>query len=270
MRKPIRPGDIMILMPRREPFASEIIRRLKERGVPVAGADRIHLNDQIAVMDLVALGRFVLLPEDDLNLAALLRSPLIDMSEEELFAVAHPRTGTLWSALPQGDARAFLEDCRSWADFVPPFEFYARILSAKGLRKRLLARLGPEADDVIDEFLSLSLSYEALNAPSLEGFLNWLSRGDAEIKRDMERGRDEVRVMTVHGAKGLEADIVILPDTTALPQGPARHGELLFTERGPVFPVSAGLEPIAVRAAKPRRGEARSAEANIGVCSMWR
>ncbi|HEY1630925.1 MAG TPA: double-strand break repair helicase AddA [Rhizomicrobium sp.] len=255
---PIRPGDIMILMPRREPFASEIIRRLKERGVPVAGADRIRLNDQIAVMDLKALGRFVLLPEDDLNLAALLRSPLIDFSEEELFALAHGRDGTLWRALETRAeetanftlARAFLAECRRRADFAPPYEFYAQALTGDGLRKRLLARLGHEADDAIDEFLSLALSYEMLNAPSLEGFLHWLDRGDAEIKRDMERGRNEVRVMTVHSAKGLEADIVILPDTTALPQGPGGRGDLLYTEQGPVFPVAGDIAPEAVRRAK--------------------
>ncbi len=118
------------------------------------------------------------------------------------------------------------------------------------MRARLLSRLGPEADDAIDELLSLALSYEALNAPSLEGFLHWLAHGDAEIKRDMERGRNEVRVMTVHGAKGLEADIVILPDTTSLPDGPGRHGDLLYTEQGPLFPVAGETAPAAVRAAK--------------------
>jgi ATP-dependent helicase/nuclease subunit A len=254
--KPIRPGDIMILMPRREPFAGEIIRRLKESGVAVAGADRIHLNEQIAVMDLAALGRFALLPEDDLNLAALLRSPLIGASEEELFALAHGRSGSLWSALERDDsaafavARAFLAECRRRADFAPPYEFYARALSADAMRKLLLARLGPEADDAIDEFLSLALSYETLNAPSLEGFLHWLARGDAEIKRDMERGRNEVRVMTVHGAKGLEADIVILPDTAGVPQAPGRHGELLYTTNGPVFAVANEIAPQAVLDAK--------------------
>jgi ATP-dependent helicase/nuclease subunit A len=254
----IKPGDIMILMPRREPFASEIIRRLKERGVPVAGADRIRLNEQIAVMDLAALGRFALLPEDDLNLAALLRSPLIDVSEEELFALAHGRRGNLWSELARRAdetasftfASAFLAECRKRADFAPPYEFFARALSADGMRTRLLARLGPEANDALDEFLSLALAYEALNAPSLEGFLHWLERGDAEIKRDMERGRNEVRVMTVHGAKGLEADIVILPDTTTLPEGPGRHGDLLYTEDSVVFPVSNDTAPETVRAAK--------------------
>jgi ATP-dependent helicase/nuclease subunit A len=253
----IKAGDIMILMPRREPFAGEMIRRLKERGVPVAGADRIRLNNQIAVMDLTALGRFVLLPEDDLNLAALLRSPLIDIGEDDLFDLANPRAGTLWAALEMRRdetafvfAHAFLSECRSRADFVPPYEFFARALSADGLRRRLLSRLGPEANDAIDEFLSLALAHEATNPPSLEGFLHWLERGDAEIKRDMERGRDEVRVMTVHGAKGLEADIVILPDTTTIPEGTGQHGNLLYTDKGPVFPVSDPIAPPLVLQAK--------------------
>jgi ATP-dependent helicase/nuclease subunit A len=255
--KPITPGDIMVLMPRREPFASEIIRQLKSRGIAVAGADRIKLPEQIAVMDLIALGRFVLLPEDDLNLAALLRSPLIDISETELFDLAHNRDGSLWSALQEraGEtpfvfAHSFLHEMRARAEYAPPYEFYAHVLSAMGMRKRLLARLGTEANDSIDEFLSLALSYEALNTPSLEGFLHWVERGEVEIKRDMENARNEVRVMTVHGAKGLEADIVILPDTTATPGGSGAHGDLLYTEDGIIFPMNKADAPPAVQAAK--------------------
>jgi ATP-dependent helicase/nuclease subunit A len=89
-----------------------------------------------------------------------------------------------------------------------------------------------------------------MNPPSLEGFLHWLQRGDAEIKRDMDRGRDEVRVMTVHGAKGLEADIVILPDTTTLPEDTGQHGNLIYTEDGPVFPIRNASAPAAVLTAK--------------------
>jgi ATP-dependent helicase/nuclease subunit A len=256
--RPISPGDIMILLPRREPFGSEIIRRLKERGVAVAGADRIRLSEQIAVMDLIALGRFVLLPQDDLNLAALLRSPLVEISEEELFALSHGRTGHLWSELTWRKDElasftrvfAFLSDMRARADYAPPFEFYAHALGTRGLRLKLLARLGSEANDAIDEFLSLAFAYEAANTPSLEGFLHWVERGGAEIKRDMERGRDEVRVMTVHGAKGLEADIVILPDTTTLPEQPGVKGHLLYTEDGALFPLAEAAAPPKVKAAK--------------------
>jgi ATP-dependent helicase/nuclease subunit A len=249
----IKPSDIMILLPRREPFGSEIIRRLKERDIPVAGADRIKLTEQIAVMDLIALGRFVLLPEDDLNLAALLRSPLAGLSEDDLFALCHAREGTLWKEVSQrreefAEAYAFLAEARSHADQSPPFEFYARALT--GGRRKLLKRLGTESNDAIDEFLSLALAYEHANTPSLEGFLHWIERGGAEVKRDMERGRNEVRVMTVHGAKGLEADIVILPDTTSLPDNPATKGHLLYTEDGVLFPLSDIAAPDKVKLAK--------------------
>ncbi len=266
---PIRPGDIMILMPRREPFASEIIRRLKETNIPVAGADRMKLTDQIVVMDLIALGRFALLPEDDLNLAALLRSPLIDVSEDELRDLAHSRKGTLWEELRarRGDVASFargddlLSEMLSRADLSPPYEFYMHALVAREARQKLLARLGPDAADALDEFVSLALAYEQLHTPSLEGFLHWLERGEAEIKRDMERGRDEVRVMTVHGSKGLESDIVILPDTMTLAQGAGRHGEFLFTKSGDVvFPMKNEDAPRAVLAAKAEADEAAQRE----------
>ncbi|HEY5048999.1 MAG TPA: double-strand break repair helicase AddA [Rhizomicrobium sp.] len=261
--KPIAPGDIMVLMPRREPLASELIRQLKQRGVPVAGADRIRLKNQIAVMDLIALGRFALLPEDDLNLATVLRSPLVGISDDELLALSNPRQGNLWDELGKRRretalfefAHGILAECLGRADYSPPFEFYAHLLGARGMRQRLLSRLGAEADDALDEFLSLALAYEAVNAPSLERFLHWLERGDAEVKRDMDRGRNEVRVMTVHGAKGLEADIVVLPDTTAAPLAPGQRGVLLHTDDGVFFPLPSGRAPDVVEKAKQKIAE---------------
>jgi ATP-dependent helicase/nuclease subunit A len=265
---PIRPGDIMILLPRREPFGGEVIRQLKLRNIPVAGADRIVLTEQIAVMDLIALGRFVLQREDDLNLAALLRSPLCGLSEEELFALCHGREGGLWrSLLAAKDGHAafeaahiFLSEMLERADYAPPFEFFTHALTRLGKRRDLLARLGTETADAIEEFLSLSLAYERNQTPSLEGFLDWIGRGGNEIKRDMERGRDEVRVMTVHGAKGLEADIVILPDTTGLPEMPWLKGHLLYADGAVLFPASGKDEPAAVAAAKIKAKEELLAE----------
>ena len=255
--KPISPGDIMILLPRREPFGGEVIRQLKLRQVPVAGADRVILTEQIAAMDLMALGRFVLQRDDDLTLAALLRSPLCGLSEDALYALAQSRPADLWSALvaAQGEpeiapTHAFLSEMLALADYAPPFEFYSHALAARGGKAALLKRLGPEAADAIDEFLSLSLAYERSATPSLQGFLDWLERGGTEIKRDMERGRDEVRVMTVHGAKGLEADIVILPDTTSLREPGAREGHLLYPDNDVLFPVPAALAPARVKAAQ--------------------
>jgi ATP-dependent helicase/nuclease subunit A len=254
-KRAIQPRDIMILLPRRQPFGGEVIRQLKLRYIPVAGADRVRLTEQIAAMDLMALGRFVLQREDDLNLAALLRSPLCGLGEEELFSLAHDRKGDLWSVLVSrqsnfATAHGFLAAMLERADYAPPFEFYSHALTALGGREKLLARLGQESADAIEEFLSLTLTHEQGHSPSLEGFLDWVERGEIEIKRDMERGRNEVRVMTVHGAKGLEADIVILPDTTSLPEPPSRKGHLLYHGDGVLFPLSNTDAPEIVKRAK--------------------
>ena len=255
--KPISPGDIMVLLPRREPFGGEVIRQLKRRHIPVAGADRIVLTEQIAVMDLMALGRFVLQRDDDLNLAALLRSPLCGLTEEELFTLCHKRPGTVWQALGErkdelnfAAAHIFLSEMLARADYAPPFEFFSHALVARGKKHELIARLGPESQDAIEEFLSLALAHEGRATPSLEGFLDWVARGNTEVKRDMERGRDEVRVMTVHGAKGLEADIVILPDTTTLPDPPSRKGHLLYQDDGVLYPLALAEAPEVVMQAK--------------------
>ena len=238
----ITPGDIVILVRRRTAFAEEMIRALKLRDIPVAGTDRMVLTDQLAVMDLMALGRFCLLPEDDLNLAAVLKSPLIGLDEDALFDLAYGRTGALWSALERrrperADFTAaydFLFGLRSLADHKPPYEFYAELLGAKGGRRNLIARLGVDANDPIDEFLSLCLEFERSHPPSLQAFLHWVEEGQTIIKRDMDHGRNEVRVMTVHGAKGLEADIVFLPDTCTVPGG--RHDpKLILTDHPKPF-----------------------------------
>ena len=232
--RPVRAGDFMILVRRRTAFVDEVVKALKERNVPVAGVDRMQITDQLAVMDLVAFGRFLLMPEDDLTLAEVLKSPLIGLDDDQLFEIAHNRPRTLWHALrekaatvedgsPFARAYAFLFKWLGRVDYERPFELYAELLGgrgeeARGVRARLVGRLGIEANDPIDEFLNLAMGYEADHAPTLQGFLHWLMAGDAEIKRDLEQsGRDEVRIMTVHGAKGLQAPIVFLPDTMQVP-----------------------------------------------------
>jgi ATP-dependent helicase/nuclease subunit A len=178
-------------------------------------------------MDLMALADALLLPGDDLALASVLKSPLFGLTEEQLFALAYARKGTLRAALRERandlefmDAQARLERHAEWARHHSPFAFYARILGADGGRARVYARLGPEAADALDEFLEHALVYERHEAPTLQGFVAWLRAGETQVKRDMDIARDEVRVMTVHGAKGLEAPIVVLADTTTPPKGP--------------------------------------------------
>ena len=221
----VRPGDLLILVRRRNTFVDQVIAAMKARGVPVAGTDRMVLTEQLPVMDLVALGQFVLLPHDDLNLAVVLKGPFIGLGEDDLFELAHGRKAGLWTELRGraedvdafGAAYLTLSGLLGRADTVPPYQFFAEFLSGGG-RHQILSRLGPESDDPVDEFLARALEFERSHPPSLQGFLAWLAAAGTDIKRDLEAGRDEVRVMTIHGAKGLQAPIVILPDTCTAPK----------------------------------------------------
>ena len=223
-----RSGEFLVLVRQRGPLFEAIIRALKHDGVAVAGADRLILTEHIAVMDLMALADALLLPQDDLALATVLRSPLFGFSDDELFTIAWDRRASLRAALKQkaGEDKKFaaaatrLDELAQGVRRETPFAFYAKLLGAGGARKDFLGRLGVEANDALDEFLNLALDYERRDTPSLQGFVAWLRDARTEVKRDMEIARDEVRVMTVHGAKGLEAPIVILADTMTPPAGP--------------------------------------------------
>lgn len=237
--RPMRAGDILVLVRKRTSgFVPRLTRALKERGVPVGGADLLWLAEQIAVQDLLALADVLLLPEDDLQLAALLRSPLIGFSEEELLALAAGRRGSLWARLaeargqdsPAGRAAEWLAGLMGRADRITPHALFAEVLGEHGGRARLLARLGPDAADALDEFLNAALAHEARHPPSLQHFVHWLRRGGAEIRREQPPG-GAVRVMTAHNAKGLQAPVVILPDTVSRPPNEAgvewdRSGEV--------------------------------------------
>jgi len=226
-RMPMRPGDILVLVRQRGPLFDAIIRALKLAGVAVAGADRLMLTEHIAVVDLMALADALLLPEDDLALAIALKSPLFGFDDDRLFDLAHGRSGSLRAVLAArskdnaayDEADALLRCCAERARHETPFAFFAWLLGPEGGRRKIFSRLGFEAADALDEFLTLALDHERNETPSLQGFLNWLRSADTQVKRDMAIARDEVRVMTVHGAKGLEAPVVILADTTTPPKG---------------------------------------------------
>ncbi|EME68349.1 ATP-dependent exoDNAse beta subunit [Paramagnetospirillum caucaseum] len=265
--RPVRAGDVLVLVRRRGGFVEDLVRELKAGKVEVAGADRMVLTEQMAVMDLMALGNFLLLPEDDLTLATVLKGPLVGLSEDQLFTLAHHRAKDmgLWEALRQGVAdgggvfeAAFrqLSDLLAQADRISPHALYARVLGPLGGRRRLLARLGLEAEDAIDEFMALTLAFERAHPPSLQGFLHWLEAGALEIKRDLEQaGRDAVRIMTVHGSKGLQAPVVFLPDTM---QVPVRSPRLLWLGDGadelPAWPPRAeDMDDVCRRGAEARK-----------------
>ncbi|WP_163847873.1 double-strand break repair helicase AddA [Pseudooceanicola aestuarii] len=219
IQRRVEPGDVMILVRGRNGIFPEIIRACKEQGLPIAGADRLKVGGELAVRDLTALLSFLALPEDDLSLAVVLKSPLFNWGERGLYDLAHDRAGPrLWPELVRREAEfpatvAALRDLREQVDYLRPYDLLSRVLIRHDGRLKFLRRLGEEAEDGIDALLDQALAYERTEIPSLTGFLVWMESDETEIKREVDSAANQIRVMTVHGAKGLEAPVVILPDT---------------------------------------------------------
>ena len=264
----IEAGDVLVLVRRRDDFARALVRRLKGLGVPVAGLDRLYLTEQPAVQDLLALCDTLLLPEDDLSLACVLTSPLGELSDDDLMQLAIGREGSLWSALrsraPERPSwmrsLAFIEAMLRRVDYITPHALLVEALGPLGARARLLGRLGPEAAEPIDELLGAAITHARTHPPSLQAFVHWLRQSGAEVKRQAEEAGRTVRVMTVHGAKGLQAPLVILPDTTSLPPD---GGGLVWTSDGcPLWSPRSELRCEAVDRLRADAGRARLEEYN--------
>ncbi len=219
----VTPGDILILVKTRGHFADAITRELKQANLKVAGADRLKLANHIAVEDLLSLAKWALFPEDDLALAEVLKSPLFAINEEQLFTLGIERSGkTLWQSLCQHakkpDETQFalitseLAKLKQISGVAAPFEFFNFILSSNSGRLRFKSRLGDEVDDVLDAFLLEALNHTNNGGSGLQEFIHTLQITEPEIKREFDQKNDEIRIMTVHAAKGLEAPIVILVD----------------------------------------------------------
>ena len=261
--RPVHPGDFLILVQRRSLLFHEIIRACKVLNLPIAGADRLRLGGELAVRDLAALLAFLDTAEDDLSLAAVLRSPLCGWTEAQLYRLAQGRKGYLWEALRADPAHAatrdFLQDMRDQADFLRPYDLIERVLHRHDGRRKLLDRLGPEAEDGIDELLGQALAYEASEVPSLTGFLVWMETDDVDVKRQLDGEGSRIRVMTVHGAKGLEGEIVILPDTAD--RSPQDRDELYRLTEGPaVWKLPAAESPTLIASERAARKDREAAE----------
>lgn len=269
--RPAHPGDVLVLVRRRKALFEEILRALKRRGVPVAGADRLSLSAHIVFDDLLALGRFCLFPDDDLTLAALLKSPFCGLSDDDLYALAKGRPGALWRAVNDRAAEqprwAAARDLLRWALAESrrrqPFEFYALLLgrvddSVRSNRAKVLTRLGEEAAEALDEFLAQVLAAEQRGVRDLEALVADFASLDIVVKREMEGARHEVRVMTAHGSKGLEAPIVFLPETTM--KGGARGSPLMRTEAGGFLWCASKANDCEASAAARERREKKDAE----------
>ncbi|ETX27909.1 double-strand break repair helicase AddA [Roseivivax isoporae] len=271
--RPVHAGDFLILVRRRAGPFHEIIRACKEAGLPIAGPDRLRVMAELAVRDIAALLSFLATQEDDLSLAAVLRSPLFGLSEQDLHDLAHrrPQGSGLWEELRRRRADfprslAMLDDLRDRADFLRPYDLIEHILTAHDGRRRLTGRLGTEAEDGIDALLAQALAYEDTAVPSLTGFLQWMQTDDLEIKRSPEAAGARIRVMTVHGAKGLEAPVVILPDC-AQPSTTLR-GALLGAGETAFWKMSGAKPPpqqAAEDAAKARAAEERDRLLYVGM-----
>lgn len=268
-------GDILVLVRKRSQLMGGLVAALHGEGVPVAGVDRLLLTEPYAVLDLLALVRFAVQPEDDLNLACLLVSPFLGWTHEAVRALSGNRPADLWAALGRAaagggaaaEARALLNTVLALADTAGPYDFLDTILSGpiRG-RRRLLERLGPEAGDPIDELLSQALAYEVRHPPSLAAFLAWVEADGSDVKRDADGPSDKVRLMTVHGAKGLEAPVVVLADTAHQRQK-SRDGWLPVRLPGasgdvPLFHARTADMPEALIALRDRR-DARAAEEDL-------
>ncbi len=216
----MRPDDIMVLVRKRDSFVHELMRALYKKNVPVTGLDRLKLGEHLAVEDLVALGNFLLLPEDDYTLACVLKSPIGRLSEQELFSLAYGREGSVWQSLSSKhteserfqEVHALLSELLARVDHTSPSELYIELLEAKNYRKHFHARFGEEVQDILSEFIQLVTQYTQTHNGSLQDFLAWFTSSDVEIARQLDQRVGQVKVMTVHGAKGLQAPIVFVVD----------------------------------------------------------
>ncbi len=252
--KPLKYRDFMVLVQKRSSIVTEFIRACKAIGVAVSGADKLKLSEQIAVQDLISLGRFLLLTNDDLSLAEVLKSPLFGLTDDDLIVLCRNRGQTpLWTKL--GDYPQYaaiykdLQTLLNMLDLVRPYELFNYVLSKMNGRYKFTERMGMEVEDALDEFMNLALDYEQKNIPSLQGFMQWIGQNEVEVKRETEqKDVDAVRVMTVHGSKGLQAPIVFLPDTVSIKEN-KREQRFLWDENMVYYPLgSAYYEKICLAA----------------------
>jgi len=270
--RPMRPDDVLILVRKRDDFFDAVIRHLKGRGVPVAGADRLTLGDAVVVKDMLALARFCLFPGDDLSLAEVLKSPLFDYTDDEdLFPLAHGRDASLWQALKASTCPKDVRSATTLTAFtasvhrLAPYEFFVSALDTMvdgdSVRLRLERRLGIEARDPLTEFLGQALAYQRRSSGSLQHFVQAFESSSTEIKREPEGRTSEVRIMTVHGAKGLQAPVVILPQTTAAPNTALKNAMLQLDDDGLFVPApSKDKTPAQLADARARAEDAERQE----------
>jgi ATP-dependent helicase/nuclease subunit A len=255
-RRPAEPKDIMILLQKRDATMQSLIKELIALKIPVSGLDRIYLLNEMAILDMLALIDFCLYTDDDLSLAQILRSPLCDISEEDLFILCHNRTGKLWHSLDLhkdnkpnfSDAYHFLNILLMQSQTLSVFEFISFVLETHQGRKKFIARLGRDCLDGLDELVNKALAFGQNRNPSLQAFVQFMRDSGGNQKRDIDTNHNAVQIMTIHGSKGLEAPIVFLPDCCDLPK---TNGDLfkrfvITADNTPMILKEGGQHPTAI------------------------
>lgn len=241
--RPLQYGDFMFLVQQRTAFVQEFVRACKDIGVNVSGIDKLKLLEQIAVQDLISLGKFLLLPDDDLAVAEILKSPLFMLDDDDLFTLCYQRKDSLFNSLLKNEKYGSTADklklLLNMSGYSRPFELFNYVLVNLCGRKNYISRMGNEVDDILDEFLNLTLSFELKHTPTLEAFIHWIIEDEVIVKKELEQGdSNTVKIMTVHGSKGLQAPIVILADTTRVKSNAAKS-TLLWDDDMVYFPTAA-------------------------------
>ena len=226
------PADIMILVQNRNPMAVPMANELKRRGIPVAGSDRVILPNFPVIRDLMNLVRFCINNNDDYSLCCVLKSPIFGLSDVAIYNICSVRNaenarrkasnsdfvpmtilGCLESEYPE--VYTELTDFMRVFAVSGPYSFFTYVLDNYNTREKMVAALGTQIIDPLEEFVTICLAYERTRPGTLKHFLKWFITGGCEIKRDME-SNEGVRIVTVHGSKGLQSKVVFLIDTVSM------------------------------------------------------
>ena len=217
------PSDIMVLLQKRGSFANPLMVELKRRGIDVAGSDRVKLPLFPAIKDLLHLIRFCIDNKNDYSLCCVLKSPIYRLKERDILKLCDSKNVSenrcvfdcLYELYP--DVYNDLIDIIEKSKTLAPYSFFSFVLNKNNNRQKIISGLGKHVIDPIEEFMSMCLAYERTQSGTLYHFIKWFITGDSEIKRDMDESAG-VRIMTVHGSKGLASPVVFLIDTVYFPQ----------------------------------------------------
>ncbi len=218
-----KPSDIMVLLQKRGSFAGPLLIELKRRGIDVAGSDRIKLPQFPAVKDLLHMVRFCIDNNNDYGLCCVLKSPFYRLKEQDIFNLCkiknESENASVFDCLTEYNRDVYddLNDIIEKSKTLAPYSFFEYVLHKNNNREKIISAMGKHVIDPIEEFMSMCLAYERTQPGTLRHFIKWFITGDSEVKRDMDESAG-VRIMTVHGSKGLASPVVFLIDTVYFPQ----------------------------------------------------